>query len=104
MRLRALQWVIGVVLALFSVSFLPSALISWYYGDGQVAVFLLSAVTVLAAGALLWFPVRKVTHDLTVADGFLTVVLSWLLLGVAGSLPFMLGLHLSFTDAVFEAV
>ena len=55
-------------------------------------------------GGLLWFPVRKVTHDLTVADGFLTVVLFWFLLGVAGSLPFMLGLHLSFTDAVFEAV
>ncbi len=87
MRLRAVQWVIGVMLALFSLSFLPSTLVSWYYADGQIAVFLLSAVAVFSVGGLLWFPVRKVTHDLTVADGFLTVVLFWFLLGVAGSLP-----------------
>jgi trk system potassium uptake protein TrkH len=39
-----------------------------------------------------------------VRDGFLVVTLFWVLLGVVGALPFMIGLHWSLTDAVFESI
>ncbi|MCC5874006.1 MAG: hypothetical protein JJU22_16515 [Gammaproteobacteria bacterium] len=61
------------------------------WADGQVAVFLLSAAVVFTAGCLLWFPVRNVAQDLTVADGFLSVVLFWLLLGLAVAILPILG-------------
>ena len=45
------------------------------------------------------------THGaISVRDGFLFVTLFWLILSVTGSLPFILGLHLGFTDRIFESV
>lgn len=55
-------------------------------------------------GLGLWWPFRSDRSELKVRDGFLLVSLYWALLGIAGAIPFILGLHLSFTDAVFEAV
>ncbi len=40
----------------------------------------------------------------SLTDSSLLVVLFWVILGVTGSLPYILGLHLGFTDAIFESV
>jgi len=56
------------------------------------------------AGLVLWYPNIKQASELSVRDGFLVVTLFWVLLGVVGSLPFILGLHLGVTDAIFESV
>ena len=56
------------------------------------------------AGVILWFFNIQQRSELSVRDGFLVVALFWILLGVVGSLPFLLGLHLGVTDAIFESV
>ena len=95
---------LGMMLALYSVSFVPSVGVSWYYGDGEVEHFLAATLITLAAGLAMWWPVRAARDELKVRDGFLLVSLFWAVLGLFGGIPFLLGLHLGVTDAVFEAV
>jgi trk system potassium uptake protein TrkH len=90
---------------LFSVTLLPPAAVSWLYSDGQMLVFLDGMLAALVLGCLVWLPVRKFKHELRVRDGFLIVVLFWVVLGLAGALPlaFSLRPEMSITDAVFES-
>ena len=104
MHWRAIIRLFGILLVLYSLNFLPSIGIAYYYGDGQEGIFYISFLLTLAAGALLWLPNWHAHQELSVRDGFLVVTLFWVLLGVVGALPFMIGLHWSLTDAVFESI
>ncbi|MEA3274588.1 MAG: TrkH family potassium uptake protein [Pseudomonadota bacterium] len=106
MKPFAVQKVLGLLLTLFSLSMLPPVLVSLWYGDGSAAPFLSAFVLILGTGALIWLPVYKNNQDLRLRDGFLVVVLFWTVLGVTGSLPFMLADNpsLSITDAIFESM
>jgi trk system potassium uptake protein TrkH len=63
-------------------------------------------VMILVTGLVLWLPVQHYRHELRLRDGFMVVVSVWLVLGLSGSLPFMIGdhPHMSFTDSVFESM
>ena len=89
---------------IYSLSFLTSVAMALLYADGQWQVFVLSLLVCAAFGVLLWLPNRNQHSALSVREGFLIVVLFWALLGVVGAIPFLLGLQLSFTDAVFESI
>lgn len=89
---------------LYSLSFLPSVVIAFLYADGQWGVFSASLVITAVAGLMMWLPNIRQRSELSVRDGFLVVTLFWVILGVVGALPFLLGLHLGMTDAVFESV
>jgi trk system potassium uptake protein TrkH len=106
MKPLAVQKVLGLLLTLFSLSMLPPMLVSTIYADGAIEPFLSAFVLILGLGLLIWMPVYKTRQDLRVRDGFLVVVLFWTVLGLSGSLPFVLAdePHLSFTDAVFESL
>ncbi|MFZ1574431.1 MAG: potassium transporter TrkG [Chromatiaceae bacterium] len=104
MHWRAIIRLFGILLVLYSLNFLPSIGIAYYYGDGQEGIFYLSFLLTLAVGGLLWLPNWHVHQELSVRDGFLVVTLFWVLLGVVGALPFMIGLHWSLADAVFESI
>ncbi len=90
---------------LFSVTLLPPAAVSWFYSDGQMLVFLDGMLAALVLGCLVWLPVRQFKDELRVRDGFLIVVLFWVVLGLAGALPLAISLkpEMSITDAVFES-
>lgn len=104
MHWRAITRLFGILLMLYSLSFMPSVGVAAIYADGQWGTFLGSFLISFAAGLVLWLPNRRARSELTVRDGFLVVALFWILLGVVGALPFILGLHLDLTDAVFESV
>ena len=106
MNIFAVQRILGILLMLFSVTMLPSALVGWGYGDGDVYPFVAAFVLLLVAGAAIWLPVRRSQQELRVRDGFLVVVLFWTVLGLSGALPFLLSesQSVSVTDAVFESV
>ena len=104
MGFSAVQRVIGFLIAGSSLMMLPPVLVSLFYSDGTATLFLLSAAILLALGALIYFPVRKVNRDMRLRDGFLIVVGSWLTLVLVGALPFVLSQQLSYVDAVFESM
>jgi len=104
MHWRAITHLFGILLMLYSLSFIPSFCIALLYADGQWGVFAESLLITAMAGVILWFFNIQQRSELSVRDGFLVVALFWILLGVVGSLPFLLGLHLGVTDAIFESV
>ncbi len=106
MQGAVVQRVLGLLLMLFSLTMLPPALVGLIYRDASVAPFLHGFLILVAAGALVWWPVRQERRELKLRDGFLVVVLFWSVLGVAGSVPLLLSEApaVSPFDAVFESV
>jgi trk system potassium uptake protein TrkH len=104
MHWRAITRLFGILLVLYSLGFVPSLVVALLYHDGEWSVFTASLLISAAAGALLWLPNLRERSELSVRDGFLFVTLFWVILGLVGALPFILGLHLGLTDAVFESI
>lgn len=104
MHWRAVFRLFGVLFLFYSLSFLPSLGIAWLYQDGLMQVFAMSWLLSATLGLLLWLPNRNDLRALSVREAFFVVTLFWALLGAIGGLPFVLGLHLSFTDGVFESI
>ncbi len=106
MHFATVQRILGLIVTMFSLTMLPPVGVSLYFDDGQWLSFLQSFGILLVAGLALWLPVHRVDRDLRLREGFLVVALFWLLLGLAGALPLLLGDRppLEFTDAAFESV
>ena len=98
--LRAL----GMVIMLFGMTVLAPLTLSHVVDDGAQSAYDEAFGLTILCGMLLWARYRKVRRELTVRDGFLMVVLIWTLLPALATLPLMLHLGLSFTDAYFETM
>ncbi|ADN74229.1 potassium uptake protein, TrkH family [Ferrimonas balearica DSM 9799] len=105
MEYRTITRIIGLLVALFSTTMLPPALIAVIYKDGGGTTFVQAFVLSLVLGLLLWYPNRDAKQELRSREGFLIVVLFWTVLGSIGAIPLVLAdsPNLSFTDAMFEA-
>ena len=104
MRLTVILRIMGMLLALFSLTTVPPILISAYYHDGELLHFTASLVIMQVSGVLLWFPCRNADTNLGYREVFIVVPAFWLVLGMFAALPFILGPHLSFTDSMFESI
>ena len=102
----AVQRVLGLLLAVFSITMLPPMLVSWLYADGTWRAFGLSFLIVLVSGLAIWAPVRTSAGDMRLGDGFMIVALFWVVLGLFGAVPLLLVEQpaMSLTDAVFESI
>ena len=105
MQFRTIIKILGQLVALFSITMVPPALVSLIYKDGGGVPFVLAFVFSIAIGMLAYYPNRKEKGDLKAREGFLIVVLFWLVLGFFASVPliFLQTPSLSLADAVFEA-
>lgn len=92
---------IFVFLGLMSLAPMPVGII---YGETG---FLLSMATAPACFLLIGLLLRKVPRSsdrTTPSNALAAVAVSWLIAAVVGSLPFVFGLGMPFTDSVFEAM
>ncbi len=106
MQLFVVQRILGILLMVFSVTMLPPMLVSWFYADGASTAFFDGFALTLSMGVLFWGPVRHQKKELRLRDGFMVVIMFWTVLGLTGSLPFMLAdsPHMSITDSIFESI
>ncbi len=106
MQLKSIQRILGQLLMLFSASMLPPFAVSLWFGDGAHYAFLEGFALILAVGVALWAPVRSSRRELRLRDGFLIVVMFWVVLSLTGAVPLLLGEQpaMTLTDAVFESV
>ncbi len=104
MQAKTILRILGIFLMLLSGTMLPPIAVSLWYDDGQIPYFSLSLAITFSIGCALWLPVRRYRQELRNRDGFLIVAMFWGVLGMLAALPFMFSLHISFTDAVFEAI
>lgn len=105
MQIRTILRILGLLVAIFSVSLLPPAALAYFYADGGGWAFLAAFVVTLFAGFLIWYPNRTHKEDLKTREGFIIVVCFWLVLGTVGAIPFWMpdNYTLTFTDAMFES-
>ncbi|GAA0544390.1 MAG: potassium transporter [Alteromonadaceae bacterium] len=105
MQYRSIIRILGLLIAIFSISMVPPAFVAYWYKDGAGVPFILSFVLCVVIGFLIWYPNRQYKEELKVRDGFLIVVLFWIVLGAVGAIPFMLASnpHLNLASAMFEA-
>ena len=104
MHWRTIIRLFGILLLFYSLTFVPSIIISFIFSDGDWLVFVASMIITTVIGLVLWLMNYSQRSELTVRDGFLFVTLFWVVLGLVGSLPFIIGLHLGLTDAMFESI
>jgi trk system potassium uptake protein TrkH len=106
MHFSMVQRVLGILLMIFSFSMLPPALIGLHFGDGEVMPFVEGFVWLFGLGSLIFWPVRHDARDLKLRDGFIVVVMFWIVLGVSGAVPLYFAdrPEMSLTDAIFEAI
>lgn len=104
MHWRSIGRLFGILLMFYSLGFVPSLAVSLHYWDGCWEAFAYSLLITLSAGYLLWKSNQRQRNELSVREGFLVVTLFWVVLGMVGALPLLLGLHITFTDAVFESI
>ena len=106
MHLSVVLRITGVLLMLFSFTMVPPLLVSLIYDDGGRDTFLMAFALSLFTGLFSWLPVQSRKTELRTRDGFLVVVLFWVVLTLFGAIPLVLSTHIdmSFTDAVFESL
>lgn len=104
-RLLSLARIFGLMLTVFSVTYLLPILTSLVYEDGTVILFLEDMGLTLGAGLILWGLTHRFQRELKARDGFILVVLAWLGMAAFATFPLMSHLlDLSFTDAYFETI
>ena len=102
---RPLLFVIGILLTTLAFVMCLPAIVDWSMDNPDWQVFTASALITLFLGICLMLGNRSDNFRFTIHQAFLLTTLSWLTIGMFGSLPFMFSnLDLSFTDAVFEAM
>ncbi len=105
MNLSIVVFVIGWVVMMEGVFFLPPALVGLIYGEYQDAlVYLILGLLCIAAGYLLR---RRKPRSMTfyAREGFVAVALAWIVLSLIGCVPFVVSGDIpSFTNALFEVI
>ena len=101
-----IQRILGLLLMLFSLTMLVPLGVALATGDSGLEPFLTAFAVLLGLGAISWFPARNNRRELRLRDGFMVVVLFWLVLGLSGALPLYLAVRpsMSLADAVFESI
>lgn len=106
MHFAIISRILGILLMLFSLTHLLPLAVSFIYNDGLHVAFISSFLLTFVIGVIIWAPVYKARQELRTRDGFLITAMFWLVLGLFGSLPFIIddNIHLSATDAIFESI
>lgn len=105
-RFAATFKIVGLLLMMFSLSMLPPIVVAKIYHEYVIQPFVVSFFITIGTGFLLWLLFCRAREDIKVRDGFLVVVLFWVVLSTFGAIPFFMDPvhHLSITDSMFESV
>jgi len=104
-RFFSLARVFGLMLMVFSGTYLLPVLTSLIYHDGTLMLFIEDMALTFGGGLLLWLAGRRQVGELKAKDGFLLVVLAWTGMATFATFPLLSNIPgLSFADAYFETM
>ena len=104
MNFRILFKILSRVLLIEDGLLLLPLLTAALYGE-SVLPFLWTILLVLAAALILFFLGQKAEGIVRTREGFVSVALSWILMGLLGALPFVFsGAIPNYIDALFETI
>jgi trk system potassium uptake protein len=97
--------VLGMMLILFSFTYILPLITSIVYQDGELENFSWAMLATFLSGTLMWAVTNRFKGELSIRDGYLLVVMMWTAIPAFATLPLILTLpELSFTDAYFETM
>ena len=103
MNLKAIINLFSILVLLFSLSYVFPIVVSLVFNDNSLYLFLPTFIFVGALGLIGFFFTKGVQRDLSAKDGFVIIVMFWLVLSLAGSIPFYLS-GMSPIDSFFESM
>jgi trk system potassium uptake protein TrkH len=96
---------LGMMLVMFSVTYILPICTSLIYQDGTLIDFVLAMVMTFAVGCLMWMLTRHNKGEMSIRHGYLLVVMMWTAIPAFATMPLLLLINgLSFTDAYFETM
>ena len=102
---KIIAHIMGLLLAVNGCFMLIASVMSAVYQDGVLFQMVLSGLVTLATGGLVMFFTRAHKKELDKRDGYIVVALGWVIMSLAGTLPYLFtGAIPSFTNAFFETM
>ncbi len=93
----------SILVLFFSLSFVLPIIVSISFNDGALLVFVKTLVAILFVGLIGLVITRNVKSELSQKDGFVIIVMFWVVLSLAGAIPFYLS-GMSLIDSIFESM
>ena len=100
MNYKSIFNLLGILLGIFSLSFVPPLILTFVYDETGREIFLYSFIFFSILGGSIWTSTRQQNLPLNISDGFIITTLFWVVLACAGSIPFYF-FGLSISDAIF---
>ena len=97
--------ILGILIILFSATLIPPIVVSILYADQAHTAFIAALGIIFGFGLLCWWSVRGHKQELKLRDGFVVVVLIWVVLSILAAVPLLLvdNPDMRVVDALFEA-
>ena len=87
----------------FSLSFVIPMAISLIFDDSALNIFIITFAIIFSLGLFGWLVSRDAGDELSQKDGFIIITFFWVVLSIAGSIPFIL-IGMPLVDAFFESM
>ena len=96
---------LGLMLVVFSLTYLIPITTSLIYDDGVLFDFQVAMASTTIFGLVMWLGTRRYRGELTIRHGYMLVVAMWTAMPAVATLPLLLVIPgLTFTDAYFETM
>ena len=103
MNFKAIINLFSILVLFFSFSYVFPIVVSIVFNDNSLYLFLPAFIFVGILGLFGFLLTKGVQRDLSSKDGFVIIVMFWLVLSLAGSIPFYLS-GMSPIDSFFESM
>ena len=93
----------SILVLFFSFSYVFPIIVSIIFDDGALDIFIKTLIAVSSFGMMGLLVTRNIENNLSQKDGFVIIVMFWMVLSFAGSIPFYLS-GMSVIDSFFESM
>jgi len=102
---RSILYILGLLLCIEAVAMIVPLFTDLIYSNKDWQQFFYSSIVTFFIGLVLFFSFKRKKIKIDVRQAFVLTILSWLLIALFGSIPFIyVNTSLSYTDAFFESV
>ena len=103
MNFKSILKLFSILVLFFSISYVFPIVVSIIFNDGAINLFFYTLIGVSLIGLTGFYITRNVNNELSQKDGFVIIVMFWVVLCFAGSIPFYLS-GMTFIDSIFESM
>ena len=93
----------SILVLFFSLSFVFPIIVSFIFDDGAIFLFLKTMISIALVGLFGLFLTRNIKNNLSQKDGFVIIVMFWIVLSFAGAIPFYFS-GMTLIDSIFESM